>query len=158
MCVIVDANVVKGLLKKVDTAGGFLYSQIESRKLKLVVGGQKLRREYWKAGFGKGLVEAINAGLVRQQEDKEVDDRAAILARQHRAGTTQIRSDDYHILALAQISKARLLYSSDRDLHADFKNKDLIDNPSGKVYSTKVEEYLANKHRELLRERPCPAD
>ena len=156
MCVIVDANVVGGLLRNGGTSGGFLLSQIESRKVKLVVGGQQFRREYRKAGFDKWLVEAIRAGLVRQEVDQEVNDRATTLARRHVAGTTRFRSDDYHILALAQISRARLLYSSDRNLHADFTNKDLLDNPRGKVYSTSLDEALAEKHRRLVRQRPCP--
>lgn len=156
MCVIVDTNVVRGLLRNGGTAGGFLFSQVESRKVKLVVGGQKFRLEYRKAGFDRWLVEAIRAGLVRQEVDQEVDDRATTLARQHVAGATRFRSDDYHIVALAQVSRARLLYSSDGDLHSDFTNKNLLDNPRGKVYSTSVDEDLADKHRRLVRQRPCP--
>ena len=45
-------------------------------------------------------------------------------------------SDDPHVIALAQVSRARLLYSNDGDLQKDFKNKRLIDQPRGKVYST----------------------
>ncbi len=139
----------------VGSAGGYLLGQVESRRIKLVVGGRRLRCEYRKAGFDRWLVEAIRAGLVRQEKDEKADHRATGLARQHEAATTRIQSDDHHIIALAQISGARLLYSSDQALHADFTNKGLIDTPRGKVYSTSVNEVLADKHRRLLRLRLC---
>lgn len=155
MCAIVDANVVKGLLTDVSTAGGFLLSQVERGKTKIAVGGTRLKCEYQRAGCGRWLVEAIRAGIVKLEEDQKIDDLAGKLAHQRQAATMRIQSDDLHILALAQISGARLLYSADRDLHADFTNKALIDRPRGKVYSTSVEEPLADKHRSLLRQRLC---
>ena len=42
-------------------------------------------------------------------------------------------SDDLHILALARATSSRLLYTDDSDLIEDFKNKDIINNPHGKV-------------------------
>lgn len=45
------------------------------------------------------------------------------------------KSDDAHILALARISRARILYSYDRALHRDFKNRALI-HPKGQIYQT----------------------
>ena len=50
------------------------------------------------------------------------------------AGACQ--SNDLHVLALAQVSGARLLYSNDLSLHQDFGNRDLISRPRGKIYST----------------------
>lgn len=44
------------------------------------------------------------------------------------------KSDDEHIIALAQISGARLLYTDDRDLQVDFTNTKLIGHPKGKLY------------------------
>ena len=61
------------------------------------------------------------------------------------------RSDDPHILALAQVSGSRLLYSADMDLQQDFKNKDFINSPRGKVYSS-----LSHK-RLLVGNDLCPA-
>ena len=46
-----------------------------------------------------------------------------------------MKSDDAHILALARRSGARLLYTCDSDLIGDFKNKQLIDQPRGKIYT-----------------------
>ena len=43
-------------------------------------------------------------------------------------------SNDSHIIALAQVANARMLYSRDQDLHQDFTNLALLDRPRGKVY------------------------
>lgn len=156
MCAIVDANVARGVFTEIGSAASHFMDQVKDKKIKIVVGGQKLKKEYEKAGMSRWLNEARNAGQVRFEKDEIVDDRAEELALQHEGGITRVRSDDYHILGLAQVSRARLLYSSDRDLHDDFTNKELIDNPRGKVYSTSVDEDLADKHRSLLRQRRCP--
>ena len=57
-------------------------------------------------------------------------------------------SNDMHILALARASGARLLYTGDNDLKRDFKNKEIIDRPRGKIYSS-----AANKT--LLKPNSC---
>jgi len=46
-----------------------------------------------------------------------------------------IRSDDAHVLALARASGARLLYTADRNLAADFKDRRFVNRPRGKVYT-----------------------
>ena len=50
---------------------------------------------------------------------------------------TDLCSDDWHVLALAREASVRLLYTADRNLKIDFKNKNIIDEPRGKVYSGK---------------------
>ena len=61
------------------------------------------------------------------------------------------KSNDSHVLALAQISGARLLYSNDTDLQQDFKNGGLINRPRGKVYSTRESQSFRDSHKTLLR-------
>ena len=51
---------------------------------------------------------------------------------------------------LAQVSGARLLFSNDVPLHRDFKNRDLVDVPRGKVYSTREDTSFTQRHRRLL--------
>ena len=63
------------------------------------------------------------------------------------------KSDDPHVIALAQISGARLLYSNDPDLQQDFGDKRLIDSPRGKVYSTRINQEFTRIHRQLLGRR-----
>ena len=59
-------------------------------------------------------------------------------------------SNDPHVLALAIVSGARLLYSNDADLQQDFKDKRLIDKPRGKVYSTREDKSFQQSHARLL--------
>ena len=67
------------------------------------------------------------------------------------------KSDDPHVIALAFVSGARLLYSNDRNLMDDFRNQKFIDDPPGKVYSTDVksnpDKNFTAAHRKLLRNK-----
>ena len=77
-----------------------------------------------------------------------MDEREEELSREGRC-----LSNDAHIIALGQISGARLLYSNDKALHEDFGNKRLIDRPRGKVYSTNERKDFTNIHARLLNNR-----
>ena len=61
--------------------------------------------------------------------DRFAADERALTAR------PDLRSDDAHVLALARKTGVRLLYTGDRDLIEDFKDKQFIDRPRGKVYT-----------------------
>ena len=63
------------------------------------------------------------------------------------------RSDDEHLLALALVTGARLLYTNDAALIADFKNREIVANPRGKVYTTAENNEVTNAHRRLLADR-----
>ena len=68
----------------------------------------------------------------------------------HDEGACQ--SNDLHVLALAQVSGARLLYSNDLSLHQDFGNRDLI-RPRGRIYSTHAGGQIQASHKSLLQRR-----
>ncbi len=53
-------------------------------------------------------------------------------------------SNDLHVIAIARLSGARVLCTLDAALREDFKNKRLVDNPRGKIYSRSA-------HRNILR-------
>lgn len=82
-------------------------------------------------------------GMARRRLGDYVRDGRAIVIPEERftedeaslRGRSDLRSDDPHVLALARVSGARLLYTGDTDLIADFKDKKIIDSPRGKVYS-----------------------
>ena len=63
------------------------------------------------------------------------------------------RSNDEHVLALALVSGARLLYTNDAALIADFKDREIVVNPRGKVYTTAVHNRVTATHRRLLGDR-----
>lgn len=58
-----------------------------------------------------------------------------------------LKSDDPHIIALAQVSGVKLLVSGDTNLHKDFSNRNLI--KKGSIYQTK-------EHKHLLKRDLCP--
>ncbi len=90
---------------------------------------------------------------MRVVNDEEVDTETKALK-----ANGLCKSNDPHVLALAQVSGARLLYSNDKDLQQDFKNKALINSPRGKVYSTLENKDFTLSHRRLLgRNNLCQA-
>lgn len=64
-------------------------------------------------------------------------------------------SNDPHVLALAQLGHARLLFTNDQRLEQDFKSKSLIDNPRGRVYHTRNNKSFSKAHRHLLSSNVC---
>ena len=149
MCAILDANVV-GQVFGPDrpAAGKAFFDWLQSDRGRLVVGG-KLRRELDRStAFRQWRQQAVLAGRVALLNDDAVDSTASQLKREDTCG-----SDDEHIVAVAQISGARLLFTNDKDLQGDFKNGALIDQPRGRVYTTRVRDDVSPAHRQLLASR-----
>src|SRR5882724_7236697 len=108
--------------------------------VRIVYGGE-LRREYLKRPrVMKQLVELDRKGRARAVSGALVDEESAALR-----ASGLCRSNDVHVTALARVGKVGLLCTCDNDLMRDFKTKELIDKPRGKVYNRK-------SHKELLRE------
>ena len=150
MCAIVDANVAHEVFgSKRPEAGEKFFQWITHGSGRLVVGGE-VQEELngSSAGFRSWGREAVLSGRLRIENQVTVNARTDQL----RAEET-CKSDDEHVIALAQISGARLLYSNDSALQRDFKRKSLIDNPRGKVYSTRENRDLTSGLRRLLGRR-----
>ena len=146
MCAILDANCVSEVFGRGDRpeAGKKFFDWLNEHG-KLVVGG-KLRKELGKhSGFSQWYRQAINSGLAIDINDFIVNERTKNLEE-----NKSCKSDDAHIIALAQVSKARLLYSKEINLHRDFGNSNLIKKPRGKVYSTLKVDNFSESHRKLL--------
>ena len=125
MCAIVDANVVAEVFNPSRPAAGEkFFHWLNDGKGTLVVGGQ-LRRELNDASnnFKRWARDALLSGIMRSVNDAKVDVKTKQLV-----ADGSCKSDDQHIIGLAQLGGARLLYSNDKILHQDFKNKNLIDN------------------------------
>jgi len=147
MCAILDANVAHEVFEDETHEAGIqfrLWITIGSGRL--VVGG-KLTDELSRASekFRKWVPIAQAQGKIQREQDDLVNQRGRNLT-----GEGHCRSNDVHIIALAQISGARLLYSKDKKLQQDFKNKELLDHPRGKVYSTIKGGDFSKAHRNLL--------
>ena len=151
MCMIVDTNVIGELFKgSTHPAGYAVFKHLSDRKIKLIIGGSKQRSELHSViGRERQWFQEMKASnVIREINNAKVDSQAESLLRKELC-----RSDDEHIIALARLSGARLLYSKDRDLHQDFKNKRLIDDPRGKIYSTLTSTNFTRDHRDLLQDR-----
>ena len=149
MGAILDANVAHEVFGGSDRseAGRRFYNQINRGEGILVAGG-KLLRELLETSVRRNIDEAYRSGKIKRINDQKVDVLTKKL--QDQGG---FKSNDPHILALAQASGARLLYSNDGDLQKDFGNKGLVDRPRGKVYSTKHGDgKFQRSHKTLLLE------
>ena len=145
MCAIIDANVSHQVFgENRPPAGEEFFKWLNKGKGRLVVGG-KLRLELYQTRFHLCEREAFRRGFIQEFNDEEVIEKALEL-RDSRA----CKSNDAHVIALAQVSGARLQYSNDADLQSDFGSKSLVDNPRGKVYSTRRYRDFKRSHRNLL--------
>ena len=150
MCAIVDANVVHELFgPKCTEAGTRFVEWLDAGSGRLVVGGKLLKELYsGSQAFMIWQKTAARYGKIRFEDDGAVNARTDQI---HRAGLC--KSNDSHVIALANVSGARLLYSNDGSLQRDFKNKRLIDDPRGKVYSTSGVGNFHRRHDRLLKNR-----
>ncbi len=121
--------------------------------------GGKLRQELSDDGKNQNFMRIYNQlglnGRVKDIPDSIVDSEMETLEAQQIC-----RSNDAHILALARVSGARLLYTNDQALQRDFNNPQIVSDPRGQVYTTLLignrpyaaqrgESKVTNTHREL---------
>lgn len=140
MCIIIDVHV---FTTKPELLGNPVHVDAQpvlnwlSGSGRLVYGG-RLAEEYSRVGeIRRWLSEMVRAGKARQFSKDEV-------VKKERDISGLCRSNDQHIIALAIVSGARILYSLDIKLGADFRNGELVKDPRGSCYT------LAG-HKHLLR-------
>ena len=135
MCMIVDANVAGELLQKTPDAVPVLNWLLTSKGGALVIGG-KLTTELTRTGFRQTLIVLDQAGRLRRQDDAKIKDVASQIEKKG-----MCRSDDAHIIATAIVSGCRLVFTRDKNLQKDIKNRDVL-NPSGSIYSSQDHTHL----------------
>jgi predicted nucleic acid-binding protein len=143
MCVIIDSCVaVRVLVNSNDPDFCSISEKIHDGALQIVYGGE-LRREYIKTTSVTRIIGLLDrAGIAKKIHDSDVDAMAATIK-----GEGNCTSNDTHVIALAIVSKARLICTADQALHVDFKNSRLLAKPRGKIYQTAA-------HKRLLK-RKC---
>jgi len=141
--VIVDANVACMVFQRpTDSKWNDLHEALlYGRRFVIVaVHGGTLTREYEKISKLKRVfVQLDRAGRLHAFPHKSVDGETSTVS-----SSGICRSNDSHIIALALISRARVLCTDDPALMTDFKNKRLISSPRGSVYR-------GSKNNHLLR-------
>lgn len=106
---------------------------------KLVVGGH-LATELNRVGVARRFViSLLRAGRARQISDIATNEEENLIAG-------SCKSDDPHVIALARISGARILCSSEKDLHEDFLNPQLISDPRGHIYQNATHTHLLRQY------------
>ena len=139
MCAIVDANAISEIFHLGSSggkdarseAGKQFFEWLKTKPERLIIGGSKLKEELKIERLLIWMKGVDQEGKFLKYDDDEVDQKARELLDQNAC-----KSDDEHIIALAQISKARLLYSHDEPLHEDFRDAKLINRPRGKIFPT----------------------
>jgi len=148
MCAIIDNNVRHEAFGEpsVQTAAGkFFVEWVNSGKGQLVVGGKLLEElsEYW--NFSRWFRRARRTGqVIRVSDDAVAAETTALESRRI------CKSNDAHVLALARVSGARLLFTNDQALQEDFGNRAIIQEPRGRVYTTRRHQEVRSTHRNLL--------
>jgi predicted nucleic acid-binding protein len=140
MCIIVDANAARDLSAPTDD-GKPVLDWLLKGKGALIVGG-RLKTELSRSGLRSTLVVWDQAGRLRKFDDTKV-----LEVSTHIDARRICCSNDCHVIALAIVSRCRLIFTKDKNLHKDIKNKEIL-NPTASVYKSK-------KHKHLLRECHC---
>ncbi len=136
MCAVVDANVRDQVFGDAQAEAGnfFLDWLLKPNGGTLALGG-KLRDELSDGGRNRNFLRVYNqlrlGGRVKDIPDEQVDAETANLEARRIC-----RSNDAHVLALARVSGARLLYTNDQSLQDDFNNPQIVSEPRGRVYTT----------------------
>jgi len=128
MCIIIDANRAAAFANA-DPSAAPIAAWLKKPQARLAIGGSKLAREYRAVAKFVAVLAALDtAGRVRRYKDQDVNDAQDIVQLE-----ANLTSDDPHIIALARVSGARVLYSLDVALHQDFRSPSLL-RPRGRVY------------------------
>ncbi len=151
MCAIVDTNVYHQVFStgSQSDAGKYFYDWLMKRNGgTLVSGGGHLRELNRIADFKRVFAERLQAGRARRISDEVVDSETETLRSQGIC-----RSNDEHVVALAKVSGARLLFTNDNALQDDFRDRQIIGGTQGRIYTTQLSSRVSNTHRNLLRRR-----
>lgn len=141
MCLIIDTNVAQLALVQQDSRFKPILDGLARNTVRIVIGGRLRKELLLIAGVTRVLKSLDQAGRVRS-----VRDQAVFECETNVVGRMSLNSDDPHILALAIVSKVRLLCTDDKALMADFTNKRIIDKPRGSVYGDPSHKPLLRKH------------
>lgn len=148
MCAIVDANVRDEVFGQHPSEAGRLFLDwLNTKSGRLVIGGRLTDELRTSETFEKWLARALSVGRAFQIPD----DSVALETRRIEAAGT-LESNDSHVLALARVSRTRLLFSNDRALQRDFKTG-LGEGARGVIYTTARSAHATRSHRQMLRRR-----
>ena len=146
MCAIIDNDVSHQVFGANPTGPGLFFRDWLSRSNGgIIVAGGRLFRELIQNPNFRSFFEARQqAGRAIRIPDAVVDAAEAELQ------SVDTRSNDKHVLALARVSGARLLFTNDRALQGDFRNTRIVPGTRGRIYTTVEFTDIRRTHRNLL--------
>ena len=145
-CLIVDTNKLRWFTDTSKEISQIVIDLLKKQRGKLYIGGE-LMHEY-PPRLRPWLAEGIRAGWIVNVPDGEVDQETTWLKVHH-----TLKSNDHHVVALARVSGARVLVSCDGCLRDDFRDRNLISQPRGKLLPFKADKGRVRKF--LQRPRLC---
>lgn len=137
MCLILDADIVHKVFPTPRVEFDPIHQALMGGRARCVYGGGLTREYRQMASFRRLLLRLDQQGIAQQFDDSKVDSEESKLRAR---GICQ--SNDVHILALAIVSKVRLLCSEDEALGEDFTNAAILSKPRGKVYKRAEHSHL----------------
>ena len=148
MCAIIDNDVAHQLFGDRPTEAGLFFLRWLSRSNGgiVVAGGRLLRELSQNPKFLQFFTDRFQAGRARRIPDDALD-----AAEEEIRSQGVCRSNDEHVIALARVSGARLLFTNDRALQQDFGDRRIIEGTRGRVYTTIGRPDIRPAHRNLLR-------
>ena len=143
MCIIVDTNTFHKLREPDDEDMEPVWTWLEKRDGRIAYSDIEKLEEEWNRGGMQNLRNRLRrTGKLKIVSPQDVEEKANELEG-------EIVSNDEYIVALALVAEVKVLVSyreGDRDLFADFKNRQLV---GGKVYTRKA-------HARMLTKDTCP--
>jgi hypothetical protein len=135
VCLIVDKNAAhKFTQSPVGKEITLLVAEIDKKKIKIATGGRN-RIELVDTKIRDWIVERVRRGDVRFYPDTLIaNEEMRVVA------LGMCTSDDPHVIALANISGAKLLFTFDKALQVDFKAM-----ASGRTYNRVSHKHLIRK-------------
>ena len=139
---ILDANTFGKFRNSSDEDMAPVWKWLDNKNGKIVYSNTKKFEDEWE----RGGMSHLRDQMMRAGQLKLVSE--GVQEKTHEL-EGEIVSNDAHIIALALIAEVKVLVSyreGDRDLFADFKNRELV---GGKVYTRKT-------HTRMLTKDTCP--
>ena len=138
MCAILDASCFNDFFSGSEDFVP-VHKWIEEKNGKLVYSPtEKFEKEWDGEEKRRYIKDRIGSGKIKQIDEK------VVRIKTQKWKVAQIQSDDPHIIALAEVSGAKVLFTNDTDLEKDFKK--FI---KGSIYKNK-------NHAHLLKPDTCP--
>ena len=149
MCVVIDANAATQSIGRGATEAGSRFLEYVSKgRLVLAYGGAKFRREL--AGCGEGFRRWLALALSNKRVVSVSDEMVATVVHELKV-LRSCRSNDVHVVALARVANAGLVFTNDRLLQSDCQNV-----LGAKVYTTNDNRTgFTHSKRDLLNGASC---